>query len=464
MAASTRPLVWDFYRAVGSASGLGGTVEYYEESGQSIWLDSNGLTTETTTVEDGHWENTPWSEDIQILPDSHSLLALDHPSNGVLYGAAVRDGRLWFYRYVYAMDIGDLVRSGSWKASNDSAIAQMNLQLLNVSNDLYGAEATLFQPGARLSLAVVMGDSAPYDIGVAHLDDVAFDPLSEIVTLSGRNQTGFYLKDQTFGADFSWTGNGQTVVENILAWAGIKKYQVGTSATTWTWVFDPKNTVLEGLEHIGAWFSGWELRELPSGMVVVGYPEWIAANFQATGYYQLNVGREVTRRRTRKSADAAYCRVYVTGKDAQGVALAPITQPVRNFDFWGLPAKKTYHDNAPDGLTQEELQAYAEDLAERLQYVGMVDSFTLPFMQPQLLVGDVAQVYYTGDEQATSLGTITSITHSFGQTGFSTAFTVDSGGAESENAGAAVTKTRALGGYTRQQNVLDFMRNVAHGY
>jgi hypothetical protein len=362
------------------------------------------------------------------------------------------------------MDIGDLVRSGSWKASNDSAIAQMNLQLLNVSNDLYGAEATLFQPGARLSLAVVMGDSAPYDIGVAHLDDVAFDPLSEIVTLAGRNQTGFYLKDQTFGADFSWTGNGQTVVENILAWAGIKKYQVGTSGTTWTWVFDPKNTVLEGLEHIGAWFSGWEMRELPSGMVVVGYPEWIAANFQATGYYQLNVGREVTRRRTRKSADAAYCRVYVTGKDAQGVALAPITQPVRNFDFWGLPAKKTYHDNAPDGLTQEELQAYAEDLAERLQYVGMVDSFTLPFMQPQLLVGDVAQVYYTGDEQATSLGTITSITHSFGQTGFSTAFTVDSGGAESENAGAAVTKTRALGGYTRQQNVLDFMRNVAHGY
>ena len=85
MAASTRPLVWDFYRAVGSASGLGGTVEYYEESGQSIWLDSDGLITETTTVEDGHWEDTEWSEDIAIMSDDHSLLALDHPSNGVLY-------------------------------------------------------------------------------------------------------------------------------------------------------------------------------------------------------------------------------------------------------------------------------------------------------------------------------------------------------------------------------------------
>ena len=464
MAASTRPLVWDFYRAVGSASGLGGTVEYYEESGQSIWLDSDGLITETTTVEDGHWEDTEWSEDIAIMSDDHSLLALDHPSNGVLYGAAVRDGRLWFYRYVYAMDIGDLVRSGSWRASNDSAIEQLSLQLLNVSADLFETDATLFQPGARLSLAVVMGDSAPYDIGVAHLDDVAFDPLSETVSLSGRNQTGYYLKDQTFGAATVWEGNGKTVVENILEFAGIKKYTVGPSDTTWTWTFEPKKTVLGGLEYIGAWFNGWELRELPSGMVIVGYPWWIAANYQATGYYQLNVAREVVRRKTRKNADAAYCQVYVTGTDSSGADLVPAVAPVENFSFWSLPAQKIYYDTAPNGLTQEELQAYAEDLAERLQYVGMVDSFTLPFMQPQLMIGDVVQIYYTGDTEAVSLGTITSLTHSFGRSGFSTQLTVDSGGAVSENAGAAVTRTRALGGYTRQQNVLDFMKNVAHGY
>lgn len=464
MAASTRPLVWDFYRAVGSASGLGGTVEYYEESSQSIWLDASGMATETTTVEDGHWEGTTWSEDIAILTDAHGALALDHPSNGVLYGTALRGGQLWFYRYVYAMDIGDLVRSGSWKASNDSPIAQLSMQLANISNDLFSVETTLFQPGARLSLAVVMGDSAPYDIGVAHLDEVTFDPLSETVSLSGRNQTGYYLKDQTFGPSTVWEGNGKTVVESILAFAGIKRYTVGPSNTEWTWTFEPKKTVLGGLEYIGAWFNGWAVKELPSGMVVVGYPWWIAANYQATGYYQLNVGREVTRRKTRKSADAAYCRVYVTGKDADGADLSPAVAEVQNFAFWALPANKTYYDTAPNGLTQEELQAYADDLAERLQYVGMVDSFTLPFLQPQLLIGDVVQVYQTGDTEAISLGTITSMTHTFGKAGFSTAFTVDSGGAVSENAGAALTRTRALGGYTRQQNVLDFVKNVAHGY
>lgn len=464
MAASERPLVWDFYRAVGSASGLGGTVEYYEESGQSIWLDSQGLTTEITTVEDGHWEDTEWSEDIEIMSDDHKLLALDHPSNGVLYGAAVRDGQLWFYRYVYAMDIGDLVRSGSWKANNDSSIAQLNLQMLNVSADLFGTDATLFQPGARLSLAVVMGDSAPYDIGVAHLDDVAFDPLSETVSLSGRNQTGYYLKDQTFGANTVWSGNGKVVVESILDFAGIKKYTVGPSNTEWTWTFEPKKTILGGLEYIGAWFNGWELREMPSGLVVVGYPWWIASNYPTTGYYQLNVGREVTRRKTRKSADVAYCQVYVTGKDKDGADLTPAVSVVNNFAFWSLPANKIYYDTAPNGLTQDELQAYADDLAERLQYVGMVDTFTLPFMQPQLMIGDVVQVYYTGDTEAVSLGTITSLSHTFGQSGFSTQFTVDSGGTVSESAGSAVTRTRALGGYTRQQNVLDFMKNVAHGY
>lgn len=464
MAASTRPLVWDFYRAVGSASGLGGTVEYYEESGQSIWLDANGMATETTTVEDGHWDGTTWSEDIAILPDDHGALSLDHPSNGVLYGAALRGGQLWFYRYVYAMDIGDLVRSGSWKASNDSAISQLSMQLANISNDLFSVETTLFQPGARLSLAVVMGDSAPYDIGVAHLDEVTFDPLSETVSLSGRNQTGYYLKDQTFGANNAWPGTGKTAVEDILKFAGIKKYSVGPSTAKWTWTFDAKKTILGGLEEIGAWFAGWEVRELPDGLVVVGYPAWIAANYQATGYYQLNVGREVTRRRTRKSADAAYCQVYVTGKGQDGAELTPAVADVDNFAFWALPAHKIYYDTAPNGLTQEELQSYADDLAERLQYVGMVDSFTLPFMQPQLLIGDVVQVYQTGDTEAVSLGTITSLTHTFGKAGFSTAFTVDSGGAVSEDAGAALTRTRALGGYTRTQNVLDFVKNVAHGY
>ena len=206
------------------------------------------------------------------------------------------------------------------------------------------------------------------------------------------------------------------------------------------------------------------MRELPSGLVVVGYPWWIAANYQATGYYQLNVGREVARRKTRKSADAAYCQVYVTGKDSAGADLDPAVAEVQNFSFWSIPPHKIYYATAPSGLTQDELQAHADDLAERLQYVGMVDTFALPFMQPQLMVGDVVQVYYTGDTEAVSLGSITSLTHTFGQGGFATQLTVDSGGAVSENAGAPVTRTRALGGYTRQQNILDIMKNVAHGY
>jgi hypothetical protein len=272
------------------------------------------------------------------------------------------------------------------------------------------------------------------------------------------------LKDQTFGADTVWTGDGKTVVENILAFAGIRNYTVAPSATNRTWTFDPQKTVLDGLEYIGAWFNGWTVKELPSGKIVVGYPYWINENWQSTGYYQLNVGREVVRRKTRKSADAAYCQVYVTGNDASGNSLTPAVADVQNFHFWELPTHKIYYASAPGGLTQTELQAYADDLADRLQYVGMVDSFNLPFMQPQLMIGDVVQVYYTGDTDAISLGTITSLVHTFGQNGFTTQMTVDSGGDVSENAGATVTRTRALGGYTRQQNVLDFMKNVAHGY
>ena len=57
----------------------------------------------------------------------------------------------------------------------------------------------------------------------------------------------------------------------------------------------------------------------------------------------------------------------------------------------------------------------------------MSEAFSSP-IRPQLLVGDVASVYYTGETEATDLGVVTDITHSFGETGFFTDFTVDSGG------------------------------------
>ena len=77
----------------------------------------------------------------------------------------------------------------------------------------------------------------------------------------------------------------------------------------------------------------------------------------------------------------------------------------------------------PTSLTDAE--SYANQIADSLQYVGKIESFTGPF-RPQLLLGDEAMI--VNSEGSTSLGLITEITHRFGKDGFYTDFTVDSGG------------------------------------
>ena len=88
----------------------------------------------------------------------------------------------------------------------------------------------------------------------------------------------------------------------------------------------------------------------------------------------------------------------------------------------------------------------------------MQETFSGP-LRPQLLVGDVASVYYGDDTESTGLGIITEVRHSFGKRGFSTEFTLDSGGSATDASGYIVTNNAALSGDTRRKRVLDFIRN-----
>lgn len=453
MATTPSPLVWDFCRTIGHVDGVGGLVEYYDKSAQSVYLNGGDkkFATKTSKVDDGHWQDATWSGEEYISELAHGFLSLDHPSNGILYGVTNAGGAVYFVRYVYAMDIANLIDSGSYSSSNDNGISQLNMSVMNVSNELFDRDATLFQPGAKAVLKVRMGDSKPYDIGVAYMDEISFDPQSDKISLSGRNQTGYLLSEAKFGEHTTWTGMASDTAGSILELAGVKDYDIEPSNHVWTFTFDPDTTILNGLQTMFDFYHGWQLVELPSGKVIIGYPAWINSHYQATGNYVFEGGREIFKRKMSRNADAAYSQVYVTGKD-----LTPVVLDVNSFKFWNLPAQKIYFENAPDGLTQEELQSYAEDLAARLQYVGVTENYTSPF-RPQLVVGDVAKVYYDDPEIATSIGTITSISHSFGKKGFTTQFSVDSGGDVTDGA----TRTKPLAGYTRRQNVVDLIKLLA---
>lgn len=460
MASTTAPLVWDFYRAVPDAEGLGSVVEYYDETSQSLYLAS-GLKTQLAIIESGHWSESAPGDEITISSDAFTASAWDHPMSGQLYGTAIIGGELVFLRYLYARELTQLLKDGTWRSKNDSQITQVGLTLKNPGEDVVLAEGTMFEPGARITVAFCMGNSRPYSVGVAFLDELDFDVQSATFSLSGRNTIGYRLQQQTFDDETEFTGNGHEVVEWIFQRAGIINYSIGPSTASNDWIFEPGMTFYDGLQKIFEIFVGWDMVETPAGKVVVGYPYWRQQHL-ANSVYQFRAGTELIKRKTKKNADAAYSNVRVTGKDANGAELDPVYLPVETWTHWALGANKTKHVKAADGMTQQELEDYAAQLAADLARIGVGESFTGP-ARPWLLVGDVASIITAGDE-STDLGLITSITHRFGDSGYFTDFTVDSGGvatAETRDGTVYATRTASVNGYNRRQDLADLISRIA---
>lgn len=459
MATTPQPLIWDHLREVETAKGLGGVVHYRDTEAQSLYLN-DGLATETTVLNSGRWDEAIYSDEIRVCEEPWNILRLDHPANGTLYGVASGPDGVEFLRYTYAMDISHLLDSWGWMSQIDNAINQFDCEMYNIGADVFSYDTTMFQPGARITVAIRMGSSNPYQIGVAWLDEVNYDISSETVSMSGRNTIGYYLKDQTFDDRQEFSGTVTDVVNEILDYAGVTRFNVQSIDASKSFKFEPNNNFMDGLQDIMKFYAtidtGMELAELPDGTICLGYYDWIATMLPKN-YYVFNVGKEVFTRETIKNVDGSYTALRVTGKDPYGDDLTPVTVPVINFQYWALGKHRTNHISAPDGLTQEQLQTWAETQAKAYQYVGIGESFSGPF-RPQLLVGDVASVI--NGTIGTNLGIITEVKHSFSRDkGFITDFSVDSGGVVTDGGNYMIySRAAELNGFNRRQRIMDLVR------
>ena len=465
MARTTQPLVWDFWRAVDEAEGSGGIVDYFTDDAQALFPGETGLETMLTEVTEGHWEDTVYAEKKTVDAGDYRLLSLDHPAPGVVFGAALVGDELVFLQYRYSMDVGQYLVSGTWKSVGDSPVAQGSFTLTNPGEAIFdSAEEELLTPGARLEVAVAMGDSERYPIGVLWLDEADYDALSPTAFISGRNTIGYFLADQTFDDTTSLSGNSDTVVRAIFDLGGLEKTDIQPGdEVVFNWTFQPDMSLLEGIEKMKTIYTrDWKLQERADGTVVMGYT-WYSGSLR-NGVYVFGKN-EVSRRKVRKNADGAYSGVRVTGQDEDGAELQPVYVAVPNFSGWRLGEHKTKHAQAADNMTQAQLQDYAEELAEELQYVGISETYESQ-LRPQLLCGDIAS-QDNGDGTSTDLGIVTSVTHKLGRTGFFTSFTVDSGGVSATEHGYDVSRTPEIYGYNRTQNLKDLvgvMVTTAGGY
>lgn len=484
MAKTSQPIVWDFYRHAGHGTELGAVEHYHSEESQSLFVDQN-FYTEVFDVAQGAWENAPTTGTYTINPSKYSALSFDHPYVGTLFGAAVLDGQLTYLRYVYAIDCSNLVITGTMDSTNDNPVVQLKVNIINIGEEIFTSEVSLFQPGAKIVLRFLVGGER-VQMCVAYMDSIDFNPASSSVSFSGRNSIGYRLVSQVFEDFEQFQGDLNALTNAVFSYAGLQKYIVGPDSLVipLNRSFSPDQTLLDGLqsEYNFLQRTDWRIYEREDGTVLAGDQNFLA-NYVANSYYIFDTKAEVFSRKTKQALDAAYSRFCLTGKMTVIVNPPPeynvetgewtIPEPepqevelraysnIKNYEYWNIPPHKTYFmsmDSNSYVADLTTLQNLADQYAQTLQYVGIGEEFTGP-LRPQIIVGDIA-AENNGDGTMTTLGIVTRVTHKFGRAGFSTSFSTDSGGTVTDLNGNVIPITRSLNGYTRKQSLKDLIKFI----
>ena len=462
MAVSPYPLVFEFSRKLDNATGIGSPMSYYEGSAQDLYIQNGVLETVTYELIDGHWAETTPSSTVYSIEssklDTISKVRFDHVTNGTIYFSV--GNKIFMYRY--AIDISPFITSWDYSMKSDSSVYQLNCEVQNINADLFADEASLFQPGGNINLRMCFGDSEPINICNTWIDECGYDVTQQTVKVSCRNFSGYFLKDQTLDEKLVFTDKTDTeVIEELFSIAGVTNYEVEELTEIREYEFGISDNIIDSIGKVTDNTANCYMLEDANGKIFVGTGEWLYDHFP-NGVFVFDEGSDIFSRKTTRSIDAAYSYVMVSGKDANDNDLTPVKVPVNMYTHWKVGKNKTNHITAPDGLTQAELQAYAEERALELQYLGINENIKMS-IHPEILVGDVGAVK-TGEDatEAVKLGLINEVSHSFSKdNGFQTSIVIDSGGVYSDRGTNLYSQAAKVFGYNRRQNILDIIRMTA---
>ena len=473
MAATPRAYLWKEAQLInGTAEGTGATFHFYDTQAQAIYLH-NGLEYKAGVVPEGHWEDLTWGSEKELEDVNYAFLKSDHPATGSLYMVALHHNTqkdndiLYLFRYDYIRDVSELVEECTLSYQVDNPIAQIAAKIKNVKDALFTSEASLFAPSSKLTLGVAYGKGSITTMAIGYTDEVNWKYGSKTVSISGRNSVGFYLNDQSYDADEEYNGNGVDVFTTLLEKFGITKFVIDPllSSKTIKLSVNAKDTALKTIQTMCAICTTTteegkmcDIEEAYDGTVVIGFDAF-RGEYLPRGTYKFDGKNDVFMQSINRAIDGVYTKVRCVGTDNNKKDLDPEIANVESWKYWRTGPYKIYHAQKVEGTTQGDLRKYAEALATQLKWVGRVIKYKTP-LRPQLIIGDIAEMTHGIDvgEETPYLGTITEIKHTFGQKGYFTEFTLDSGGnvQKLEN-GRVYTTGKALGGANRGKKITDFI-------
>ena len=361
----------------------------------------------------------------------------------------------------------DLIQSGTITSSYEEYSYNMSLTLLKGNLDL--VTNTLFVPGSKIALLVgfgttTVGSDYTLPLFTGHIDEIDPRPDEDTFTITATNNIPHLLKSTYMGETIQLTGLSHEVGATIMDLAEVPSYYITIGTYEWTYTYKPNDTCLSALEQMYPIFPkdgygqpGFGILEKPSGGVVFGY--WRDRTDDSyglpVGNYIFDCNDEAFSMSTRMNSDKCYSKIYATGKAADGVDLEKVIINVSNFNSWYIPTNKIYFADFNGYTHQELLEDWAETIALELRNQGITDEISGPF-RPHITVGDIASMTIGNVGRQ---GVITSITHHVGLEGFSTDFSIDSGGVYSAITGWS--SQMKANGYNRRQNLVDLVREIA---
>ncbi|WP_350342338.1 hypothetical protein PRVXT_001566 [Proteinivorax tanatarense] len=406
-------------------------LHFYDNEAQVLSIENKRLYGTATQTPLGTWSQREFEQKVDISVDDDIKYFGINLLGGFGAVGAYKSGDIHkLLIYELEIDLSPYLENASIQYDINSPVSSFDLSVENVKNPDPEKQGNVgvsehesyLTPGSRINFNFKMGDSDFYDLGRFYIDRSNYRLLDHAASCNGRNLMGKALKDQSFDENTVLSYKHiHEHIKDILILAGVSPYNIVVQASNVKagYEFDPNMDYLSGIKDILKSEDNWKIEELVDGRLVAGNNSYGAFDIRST--YQFQRGSEVFSRNIVRDDMDSYRRVCVHNRGFE----IQIYKDVKAYQGWNLRGNKTLYVTIPEGTSKDDAQNYADTIAKQLEYVGKVETFTGPF-RPYLLIGDEAVII--DEKGADSLGLITQIRHRFGKGGFSTEFTVDSGG------------------------------------
>lgn len=326
-----------------------------------------------------------------------------------------------FVMYMLPVDISHTLLNGSISHSKESAISQLSISLQNAGGDLVGRYRSIIAPNTIMELYFSLGSSEELSLGRFYIDRVSISYPEQSISVSARNAVGKLLKEQTFDENTSFTAaNLKENLTAILMLAQVENFFVADPQKTWRLTFESQGAILDGIQNVIQLLPQWQLAENTDGTIGIG--PITDGRFEQPSTYIFERDKTCWSYNVEYDDEQTASKICLVCKEPGNT----IYRQLPPHKWWVSPINKTMYINVPDGTSLEDMNSYADELAQTVAISGRLESFVGIFT-PHMLIGDAVELVEP-DGKRMVIGTVTSVKHIIGRGGFYTEFSVDSGG------------------------------------